>query len=519
MTWHRLGKPEQAIADWQRAIVRADWSREPYEHLGNAYMQLGETDAAQALYQAAIAANPRKSWPHVLLGDFHRQGGMNELAIAEYSLAVAIEPGDRTAYQRLGEMYAAAGEYARVSLLYHDAMQHNPWQGWPHFQLGQFYQSVGQMAGAVVEYQRAVELQPDYGAGASRFLRDARWDLAIVLNLIHAYSDQGELLWWPGNSWVKPYPHDQEVVVGRSTLAVDGRVQPNQLFLHPFGDEDNTYIEFAIPDNPFAYLHVGYGLADDVAGQSNGVDYRIEVKRQGADEYEPLLDQGVTQTVWRERTVSLASYWGDDLEFRLAVSARGNYAYDWLQTTVELAPPAQPVWDLSANLVGAEFLTGALPLEWRGDGFYTAGGGRLVGPSDLPVGGQSLPGQVILHPYSSETDSTLVFALPHQPYRAMKTSFGLADEAAPFSNGVDYAMSVSVDGGLSFIELVHTTVTTNTWRSELVDLPSSQDLVLKLSASARQDATFDWLQVNLVLLPFDGDEMTARSMVEDGTME
>jgi hypothetical protein len=138
-----------------------------------------------------------------------------------------------------------------------------------------------------------------------------------------------------------------------------------------------------------------------------------------------------------------------------------------------------------------------------------------LGRSDLPVGGQRLPEQVLFHPYSSEIASTMVFTLTQHSYRALKTSFGLADQALPHSNGVDYTVGVSIDGGESFINLVQTTVTTNTWRSVLVDLPSSQDLVLKLSSSARQDATFDWLQVNLVLLPFDDGQETARSLVEN----
>jgi hypothetical protein len=68
---------------------------------------------------------------------------------------------------------------------------------------------------------------------------------------------------------------------------------------------------------------------------------------------------------------------------------------------------------------------------------------------------------------------------------------------------VEYTISVSVDGGLSFVDLVQSTVTTNTWRSMLVELPQAQDLMLKLSASARGDFTDDWLQVRMDLLPFE----------------
>ena len=109
--------------------------------------------------------------------------------------------------------------------------------------------------------------------------------------------------------------------------------------------------------------------------------------------------------------------------------------------------------------------------------------------------------------------------LSQQPYRTLKTSFGLADEALPHTDGVDYVIDVSVDSGRSFTELVHVAVTTNTWRSALVGLPPSKELVLRLSASGRQDDAYDWLQVKVDLLPLDGGYETAASVAEAGMME
>jgi tetratricopeptide (TPR) repeat protein len=503
--WYRLGKAERAISDWQQAIVHGDWNQEPYKQLGNAYLEMEEVEKARELYQAAKVANPRRAWPHVLLGEVFRISGMDEDAISEYRQAIETEPDNPAAYGYLGQMYSAVEE-AKVISLYQEAIRLNPSYAWPHLQLGRFYQSVFQIEEAIYEFQRAVELQPEYEFLVSGLLHDCRWDLESVISSIDAYSDQGEFLWWLDRSWVKPYPDEGIVMIGTSTLTVEGQVRPHQLFIHPFGDQDNTYLGFQIPNNPFAYLEVGYGLADKVAGLTNGVEYTIEVRKQGTDRYEPLFSQKVTQNVWQNRKISLAPYWGEDLDFRLVVDAQGDYTYDWLQTTVELTPPLNVVWDLSANLAKAQFNSNMLFLEWGGDGFFTPDGIRLLGISKLPVGGRSLTKQVHLHPYGSNIDSTLSFTLPRNPYRSLKMSYGLADQALPHSNGVDYTVSVSVDGGTSFIDLVQTTVITSTWHSVLVDLPSSQDLVLKLNSSARQDATFDWLQVSLALLPFDASQ-------------
>lgn len=506
--WNKFGRNDLAIADWQRAISHADWSKEPYQKLDYTYFQSKRWDEAQALYQTARQANPKKAWPLVMQGDFYRWRGLTDQAMVEYRQAIDLQPWDGVAYQHLAEVYLARGELGRVVSLYQKAMQLNPRFGWPHFQLGQFYQSKGKVTEAVTEYQRAIELQPELTPAISDFLRDAQWDLATSINRIHAYSDQGDLLRWLDNSWARPYPNKIEVVVGRSTLMVEGHVRPNQLLFHPFSNKENTYIEFKIPQNYFTQLKVGYGMADKVAGLSNGVQYRIEVRRQGEGKYEPLLELLVDKNIWEERTLSLLPYWGEDLEFRLSVNARGDNAYDWLQTTVTLVPPPQPVWDLSSNLGDAQFTPVELLVEQRENAFYTPDGVHLVGHSEQPVEGRSLPGQVILHPFSSEVASTLTFSLQNYYYRILKTWFGLADEALPLSNGVDYTISASIDDGQSFIDLVQTTVTTSTWRSVLVELPQTRNLLLKLSASARGDFGNDWLQVRLDLIPYEDGERT-----------
>jgi tetratricopeptide (TPR) repeat protein len=500
--WHRLGSVERAIADWQRAIARADWSSTPYEHLGDAYNRLGRTEETEALYKDAIASNPNEAWPHVLLGDAYSSRGLGEAAVNEYQKAIELDPGNRTLYGQLVEMYVARGEDARVISLLQYAAKRNPLSGWPHYELGNYYQRLGWIVDAMAEYRKAVELNPGYAANPT-FLRNTRWNLASTLNLVHAYSDEVDLLWWPGNTWVKPRPYAQEVLVGRSTRTVQGRAQPDQLSLRPFSDQQQTFVEFEIPDNPFVYLQTSFALADEVAEQSNGVGYTIEVKTKDDADWQALLHQEIAQNVWQEHTISLLPFWNEDLSFRLAIDARGDDAHDLVQSTIELIP-ALEVWDLSAHLEEAQFVADSMSLEWREDGFYRSDGQRLVGPSELPVNGENLPRQVMFYPFDSGTASTLLFSLEDSPHRVLKTSFGLADQALSQSNGVEYAVSISVDGGQSFTDLIHTTVTTNSWRSELVELPPSRDLVLKLRASARQDATFDWLQVNLVLLPING---------------
>lgn len=500
-SWSRLREYDVAIADWLKAILNAKWSRQPFEQLFHIYTVLGRLDEAQVLCQIARQANPKQAWPLVLQGDLYRLQKLTDQAITTYYQAIELQPSERTAYQHLAEIYMAAGEYDQVTSLYQDAMQRNPWFGWPQFQLGQFYNSMGKVTEALIEYQKAAALQPELTPAVSDQLLKTHWDLASNINLVHAYSSQGDLLWLD-KAWTRPHQSEPQVLVGPSNLTVEGSVQPNQLLLHPFGNKENTYIDFEIPENYFIQLKVGYGLADKIADLSNGVRYLIEIKRHDEEAYQPLFDMSTDENIWKEQTVSLVPYWGENVDFRLIVNARGDYSYDWLQTTFELVPPSQPVWDLSDNLTAAQFTTDGQSVVKSQSGFYSPDGTRLIGLSDLPVEGRSQPGQIILHPYSSESSSTLTFNLHNYDYKFLKTWFGLADGAIPHSNGVEYTISVSVDGGLSFTDLVQSKVTTDTWHSSLVELPQAKDLVLKLSSSAVGDIAYDWLQVRMDLLPF-----------------
>jgi len=280
----------------------------------------------------------------------------------------------------------------------------------------------------------------------------------------------------------------------------------NQLLIHPYGNEDDTYIEFEIPQNYFTYVKVGYGIADEAAGLTNGVHYLIEVRIKGEEVYHPLIDLLVYENTWQEQKASLFPFWGEDLEFRLIVDARGDYAYDWLQTTIELLPPPQPAWDLSDNLGEAQFTPDGNSIIKGKIGFFTPEGSSLIGLSAETVDGQSLPGQILLHPYSSETSSTLIFSVHNYNYKYLKTWFGLADGALPHSNGVEFTIRVSVDGGLSFFDLVQSTVNTDIWSTKLVELPQGDDLLLQLGASALGNIDYDWLQLRLDLIPIEDGE-------------
>lgn len=191
--------------------------------------------------------------------------------------------------------------------------------------------------GAVDRSQAAGEIEP--GDKMNELTpRHVRWSLASNLSAVQAYSDKAELIWWLDGTWGKPYPYDQDVLVGPSTVDVEGLVRADQVHFHPFSADQNTYVRFDVKDCQYDAFQIGHGLADQVAGLSNGVRYTLQASLDGGDSYEALWDEVVMDSVWRSETLPLAAYRGRDVTFQLAVDAMGDDDHDWLQTTVHLLP-------------------------------------------------------------------------------------------------------------------------------------------------------------------------------------
>ncbi len=137
---------------------------------------------------------------------------------------------------------------------------------------------------------------------------------------------------------------------------------------------------------------------------------------------------------------------------------------------------------------------------------WVDGDGRpLVTISQAMVQGGISGNQVLFHPYGDHEDTHIVFVIEDNPYFTLRTAYALADEAVGQSNGVDYVLAVSTDGGRTFSTLLRNEVLRNGWDTASVDLSPylNRDVTIKLVASSRGNAAFDWLQVILSLAPQD----------------
>jgi tetratricopeptide (TPR) repeat protein len=479
-----------------------------YEKLGYLYLHTGNGSQAEDLFRQAAQIDPTLGSPQRALGYLYQSQGLEDQAILAFREAIEKEPVEPTAYRYLADLFAARGDLQEAVQVYKLAARNNPRLVWPHLELGSLYVRENRLAEAVAAYREAARIEP-WNQTVQANLRDVHWSLASGLGTAQAYTDHTPLIWWLGEAWVRPYPYEPDVLVGRSVLGVEGLIRPDQVHLHPFSADQNTYLRFDVEDCHYGALQIGYGLADQVAGLSNGVRYTLQAAVDGGNSYTVLWDETVRDSVWLSQTVPLIAYWGEDVAFQLAVDALGDDSYDWLQTTVRLFP-ALEVWDLATHLATVQVATMDVPLSWippsGGEGGSSAWGDRdgrpLVTLSQVPVQGAARDNQVQFHPFSNDRDTGITLVVADNPYSTLKTAYALADEAVGRSDGVDYAVTVSTDGGRTYASLLEVEVSQNIWDTATFDLSAylNRDLTLKLVSSSRGSEDYDWLQVTLDLI-------------------
>jgi len=152
-----------------------------HNSLGNVYADLGRHEDAIAEYQKAIKLDPDDAYPHNGLGNVYRDLGRHEEAIAEFQQAIELDPSLAYLHNNLGAVYRDLGRQEEAISAFQRAIELDPTYAYPHNGLGNVYRDLGRHEEAITEYQKAIELGG---------LNDH--ELAVVHNnLVAVYRDLG----------------------------------------------------------------------------------------------------------------------------------------------------------------------------------------------------------------------------------------------------------------------------------------------------------------------------------------
>ena len=128
--------------------------------LGNVYTDLGRYEEAIAAYQKAIELDPKFTWPWNNLGTVYDDLGRYEEAIAAYQKAIELDPQFTWPWNNLGTVYDDLGRYEEAIAAYQKAIELDPQFAAPWNGLGNVYYQQGRREEAIQAYQQAIELDP-----------------------------------------------------------------------------------------------------------------------------------------------------------------------------------------------------------------------------------------------------------------------------------------------------------------------------------------------------------------------
>jgi tetratricopeptide (TPR) repeat protein len=158
----RLGRLDEAIASYRRALVLDPDFAEAHNNLGNASLDLKRLDEAAASCRRALEIKPHFVQAHDSLGNALLDLGQIEQAAASFRRALEINPLYAEAHNHLGNALLALRQPQEALASYRRALGLRPDLAEAHNNLGNALLDLGRLDEARASYQRALAINPDF---------------------------------------------------------------------------------------------------------------------------------------------------------------------------------------------------------------------------------------------------------------------------------------------------------------------------------------------------------------------
>jgi tetratricopeptide (TPR) repeat protein len=158
----RLGRLDDAVAHYRRALLLNPELAEAHNNLGHALLDIGQPDGAAASCRRAVDLKPHYAEAHDNLGSALLGLGRPDDALASYRRAIAIEPQFAEAHSNLGNALLELGRFDEAVASYRRALAINPNFAEAHNNLGNGLRALGRLVEAVASYRRALAINPNF---------------------------------------------------------------------------------------------------------------------------------------------------------------------------------------------------------------------------------------------------------------------------------------------------------------------------------------------------------------------
>ncbi|SDF57540.1 Flp pilus assembly protein TadD, contains TPR repeats [Limimonas halophila] len=159
---HEMGRPEDAVADWRRALELAPDNAGMLGNLGLALVTIGEVDEAIERCRAALALDPEHTSAALNLGRALQTSGRLHEAVEVWEDLAARQPEAVKAHANLGNAYRDLGRPVDAEAACRRALALDSESALAHNNLGNALLDQAKLAEAESAFERATELAADY---------------------------------------------------------------------------------------------------------------------------------------------------------------------------------------------------------------------------------------------------------------------------------------------------------------------------------------------------------------------
>ena len=159
-----LGKLDEAIEAYNKALsIKPDFT-EAYNNMGLALKEQGKLDEAIGAYNKALSIKPDNAEAYYNMGNALKNQGKLDEAVEAYNKALSIKPDYAKAHNNLGVTLKEQGKLDEAIGAYNKALSIKPDNAEAYNNMGNALKEQDKLGEAIEAYKKALFIKPEYGS-------------------------------------------------------------------------------------------------------------------------------------------------------------------------------------------------------------------------------------------------------------------------------------------------------------------------------------------------------------------